>query len=129
MKWWETLGIIAIFGAVIQFMKWMLDSLGLNNSIGGILTFLISVILTTLIVIVLIQIQQYKEIKKIEAKLNMKEEDSLIMKIIKKDKKGQMIDPKIILWILVAIMVYLFLKSIGIDLLEIIGVSYTSQSP
>jgi len=72
MKWWETLGIIVLFGGLVRLIKWILDSLGLNPS-GEILTFLISVIFSIMIVIILIQIQQNDDIRKIITKLKERE--------------------------------------------------------
>ena len=115
MKWWEILGVILLFGGLVQLIMWTLDSLSLNPS-GKILTFLISVIFSTLIVIILIQIEQYNVIKRIEEKTGIKEEKNFMEKfanLINK-KKGMMIDPKILFWILVIILGYLFLKSIGV---------------
>jgi len=115
MKWWEILGIILLFGGLVQLIKWTLDSLGLNPS-GEILTFLISVIFSTLIVIILIQIQQFNVIKKLEEKTGIKEEDGIMEKLVSliNNKKGMMIDPRVLFWILILILGYLFLKSLGI---------------
>ena len=115
MKVLEILGMILVFGGIVQLIKWMLDSLGVNNLVGETLTFLISIIFTTLIVIVVIQIQQNKGIKRLEARLKIKEEKGFIEKTMEKikGKKGMVIDPKILFWILIIILFYLFLKSLG----------------
>jgi len=116
MKWKENLGIIVLFIVFWQGINWVLNSLGLEDLTGGTLTFLISLIFVSLIVIILIQIQQNKEIRKIEKKIGIEEEKGVLEKIIKqmKGKKGMVIDPRILFWILIIIFGYLFLKSIGI---------------
>lgn len=61
-----------------------------------------------------------KEIDEIKKDLNFKElwnsmdvRMRVLESLIKKNKKGQSIDPRILMWILLAILLYLFLKSIG----------------
>ena len=116
MKWIETLGIIVLFVGLLQGINWILKSIGLETMNGDTLTFLISVILVSLIIIVIILIEQNTEIREVKKRLKMKKEKGIIEKIIRfKGKKGQ-IDPKILFWILIVILLYLFLKSIGINI-------------
>ncbi|MCK5149607.1 hypothetical protein KAJ87_01630 [Candidatus Pacearchaeota archaeon] len=120
MKIVEPIAVVVGFGALLQFIKWILDSLGVNNSLGDTLTFLFSLLLTTLMVIIIILMQQDKDLKRIKGFLKKKgfrERKGAIEKMVKnrKSKRGSIaIDPRILFWIIVLILLYLFLKSIGI---------------
>lgn len=70
MRIWEILGVIVGCGALIQFIKWILDSIGVNQSIGNPLAFFLSSIFALLIIIIVIINQMYKEIDKIKEFLN-----------------------------------------------------------
>ena len=71
MKWWESLAIIASISAIIQFIKWVIDVLT-GESLGNILTFLLSTIFVSLIILVLFLNQIYKDHIKIKEFLKEK---------------------------------------------------------
>jgi len=70
MKIWEIIGTIVGVGAIIQFIKWILDSIGITQSIGNVFTFFLSSIFTLLILIIISINQMYKQIKEIREFLN-----------------------------------------------------------
>jgi hypothetical protein len=115
MKWLEWLGGIMSFLLFTQLIKWILDSLGMKESVGEPLVFFLSAIFSLLTIIVLILTQQHRKIKEMEEflkKKGLKVKKSFIEKMInnKKNKKG-VVDPRI-LWIIIAIIIlYLLWKS------------------
>lgn len=120
MKIFEKIAVVVGFGAFLQFIKWILDSLGINDSLGNILTFLLSALFALTTVMIIILMQQDKDLKTIKAflkKIGFKDKEGFIEKMVKhkKNKKGSIaIDPRILFWIIIIILAYLFLKSIGI---------------
>ena len=70
MKIWEIIGIIVASGALIQFIKWILDSIGINEALGNPLSFFLASLFSLLIIIIIIINQMYNEIKKIKEFLN-----------------------------------------------------------
>ena len=113
-KWYEVVGVILAIGGLTQLVAWVLDKLGLSQQSGDLITFLISLLFTSVIIIMIILVEQYSALKKIKEELGMKEEETLTEKIGKKlkGKKKGVIDPRILLWILIAVLGYLFLKAI-----------------
>ena len=113
MNWKESLGTVALFIILLQGVNWILTSLGLVDLQKGTLTFLISVILVSLVAIVVILIEQRKDIEYIKKRLKIRSKSRFKKMLKKKSKKGN-IDPKILFWILIAILIYLFIKSLGL---------------
>jgi len=116
----KTVGVIVGFGALLRFINWILESLGFSKNLDGSLVFILSVLFSTIIIIIIILINQNEELKKIKGflkKKGFKEKKDGFEKMfeIKKNKKGSIaIDPRILFWIIVIILGYLFLKSIGV---------------
>jgi len=115
MKWYEILAVLIGFGALTQFLKWILDSIKINESVGEPLTFFISSIFSVLIIIVLILTQQNQELKRMRDFLKTKgfrEEEGFIKNMwkSKKNKRG-VIDPRILWFIIGLIILYLLWKS------------------
>ena len=116
MKWWEILLTISGIIGLLWGVNWILTSLGFEETIGDLLTFLISIILVILIAVIIIQTQQKKDIEKIKKKLHIKEEKNFIEKMKKKkSRRGAFyMDPRILFWILLGILLYLLLKALGV---------------
>jgi tetrahydromethanopterin S-methyltransferase subunit E len=105
MKWGETVAVLAGVLLMIQFFYWSITIFDINNNIESSLIFLLAVILSMLVVIVLIEYQNQREIKKINSFLKLDELDNTIKMI--KEKRG-MIDPRI-LWVVLALAILFLL--------------------
>lgn len=115
MKWYEILAVLVGFGTLTQFLKWTLDSIKINESVGEPLTFFISSIFSLLIIIILIITQQNQDIKKMRdflKKKGFKENRGFLEKMFKtkRNKKG-IIDPRILWFIIGLIILYLLWKA------------------
>jgi len=96
-------------------MKWILDSVGVNDKIGTPLTFFLSAIFSILIVIILIlnQIQtETRTIKEFLKEQGFTEDKGFLEKMFKKNKRGA-VDSRI-LWVAIVLIVLYLLWKAGI---------------
>ena len=108
MKWSETLIVLVGITTFIQFLKWLFESLGLEEKIGTPLTLFFAIIFTALIILSLLFLQLQKETKKIKIYLKGRgyQEEEGIMRKLLTYKKGE-IDARIVIFIIIAALLYL----------------------
>ena len=110
MKWWETLAVVVAIGGFAQLIKWIFESVGIEENLGTLLTFFLAILFSILLVIIFVLNQIQGEHKKMKAFLKKKgyqEEDSIMERILKRG----MIDSRI-LWIpIIILLIYLIYEA------------------
>ena len=116
MKWHENLAMLLGVGGLTQLIKWIFDTLKIDESFNSTATLFLSAIFSLLIVILLLLDQLQKENEKIKDFLKTKgfqDEESIFNKMLKLNKAGRFeIDAKVLLVFIVLLFLYLILKSL-----------------
>tara|TARA_Y100000310_G_C20672897_1_gene811256 strand:- start:2108 stop:2449 length:342 start_codon:yes stop_codon:yes gene_type:complete len=67
MSWKQSLAIIVSFAVVIQFLHWLLGTLGVHDEIGSKFSLFVSANFALLIAIIIFMSEQQKRLNKIES--------------------------------------------------------------
>lgn len=110
MKWWEILGVITSIIFLIKFFYLAINIFDANNTLSQSLVFLLSSIFSVLMIVILIEYQNQKEIGKIKDFLNLDDLENRRNKMVK-NRRG-VIDPRILWIILALIILFLLFKSL-----------------
>lgn len=113
MKIHEYLGLVVSYGAFVQFIKWILDSLNFQENSIGLLSFLFSNVFALLSISIFLVYQMQKEhnvIKKLLKKEGIlkEEKEGFMANVI--GKRGE-IDARALLVIIALLLIYLMWKA------------------
>ena len=110
LKWWGFLASLASISAIIQFIKWGLDSLT-GEKLQTQVSLLFSLVFGALILIGLVIVKIQQDNNKIKEFLNLKEFKEDKMNLLKNKKGWIDIDARILLIIFTGIFLYFLYRA------------------